>query len=87
MTLTCKAALTFEVDVDSLHITWDGPRRRYNITESHSNLTYSSLIYIENLEEDDDGEYTCTFTTFEVGTFINGSIFVEVEGKEGSIHK
>ena len=80
MTLTCEATLTFEVDVDYLQIRWDGPGSGYNITKSHSNLTYTSLLYIQNLEADDEGEYTCTFTTFEVGTFMNGSIFVEVEG-------
>ena len=85
MTLTCKATVTFEVD--NIQIGWDGPRnfKGYNITESNSNLTHISLLYIQNLEEADGGEYTCTFTAFEVGTFMNGSIFVEVEGKEGSV--
>ena len=85
--LTCEATLTFEIDVDSFQIRWDGPRSfsAYDITESHSGLQYSSVLNIQNVEEADEGEYTCTFTSFEVGTFINGSIFVEVQGEKGSI--
>ena len=81
--LTCEATLNLEIDVYSLQITWDGPRclNAYNITESHSGLQYSSVLNIQNLKEADEGEYSCTFTTFEVGTFIHGSIFVEVEGQ------
>ena len=81
--LTCEATLTFEIDVDSLQITWEGPEifDAYNITESHSGLQYSSVLNIQNVEEADEGEYTCTFTAFEVGTFFYGSIFVEVEGQ------
>ena len=91
MNLTCEATLTSEVDADFLQITWDGPRiisssnRVYSITQTNSNLTYFSSLNIENLEEDDEGEYTCTFENFDIGTFLNGSIFVDVQGKKGSL--
>ena len=86
--LTCEATLTCEIDVDSLQITWDGPRIvsssncAYRIMKTHSGLKYSSLLNIQYLEETDEGEYVCTFRDFNIGPFLNGSIFVEVQGEE-----
>ena len=83
--LTCEATLPSEVD--SLKIIWNGPRisrfrnDAYNITESHSDLEYTSLLNIQNLEEADEGNYTCTFENFDLGTIFNGSIFLDVQGE------
>ena len=81
--LTCEATLPSEVD--SLEIIWNGPRisrfsdDAYSITESHSDLQYTSLLNIQNLEQADEGNYTCTFEDF--GTIFDGSIFLDVQGE------
>jgi hypothetical protein len=86
--LTCEATLPSEVD--SLEIIWNGPRisrfsdDAYSITESHSDLQYTSLLNIQNLEQADEGNYTCTFENFDLGTIFNGSIFLDVQGGSSS---
>ena len=75
-----------ENNVDSLLISWDGPRilrggETYNITESHSDLGYSSRLYIRSLEEADEGEYSCTLIDSDVGAIVSDSIFIDVQGE------
>ena len=86
VTLTCEATLVSEVNVDSLLISWDGPKvlrggETYNITESHSGLRYSSRLYIWNLEKADEGEYSCTLSDSDVGAIVSDSIFIDVQGE------
>ena len=87
VTLTCEAMLVSDVNVDSLQITWEGPRMvntdiDYNITESHSGLRYSSRLHIWNLEKADEGEYTCIFSDSDVGTLVTDTIFIDVQGED-----
>jgi hypothetical protein len=86
VTLTCEAM--FDVNVNSLQITWEGPRfantdTDYNISaESHSGLRYSSRLHIWNLgKEYDEGEYTCIFSDSDVGTLVTDTIFIDVQGE------
>ena len=79
--------LVSEVNVDSLQITWEGPRMvntdiDYNITESLSGLKYSSRFHIWNLEKEyDEGEYTCTLSDSDVGTLVTDTIFIDIQGE------
>ena len=88
MNLTCKATLASYIDVEALEITWDGPSNSvYRIMETNSSSMYSSSLYIQNLEETDKGEYVCTFQAPSIGTFLNGSISVDVQGKKFKVSK
>ena len=92
--LTCMATLDSHVDAfGSVLISWGGPRiisgPNYLITQSGFGLVYSSNLTISEVENNNDGEYTCTARVpgdrNVFGSTITESISVSVLGKDYSL--